>query len=73
MLLYDNFESVGSEVIKREGQTDRKLNRILRHDTAQNYRIHTEWFGVCLNLTSEFHTIAVFESFVKHNYFPECF
>jgi hypothetical protein len=30
--------------------------------------LYTQWFSVCLNITSKFRTIAIFENFVKqHN------
>jgi hypothetical protein len=28
---------------------------------------YTEWFSICPNITSKFHTIAIFKSFVKEN------
>jgi hypothetical protein len=28
---------------------------------------YTEWFSFCCNITSKFHTIAIYKSFVKRN------
>jgi hypothetical protein len=35
-----------------------KLNCLQRYDVAQ-------WLSVCSNITTEFHTIAIFKRFVK--------
>jgi hypothetical protein len=29
--------------------------------------LYTEWFSVCLNITSKFHSIATFNRFIKQN------